>query len=84
MMHLHLRTDADSYRGRPLRHVTEAKLWVGLRSAPSELGRLAPRGLAVGDATLDFAPSRSATSSPPSSPQPSDAPPPLQSRSCTT
>jgi threonine aldolase len=37
MMHLHLRTDADSYRAAALRHVTEAKLWVGLRSAPSEL-----------------------------------------------
>ena len=56
MMHLHLRTDADSYRAAALRHVTEAKLWVGLRSAPSELAGWRRVELTVGDATLDFTP----------------------------
>jgi threonine aldolase len=56
MMHLHLRTDADSYRAAALRHVTEAKLWVGLRSAPSELPGWRRVELTVGDATLDFTP----------------------------
>jgi threonine aldolase len=56
MMHLHLRTDADTYRAAALRQVTEAKLWVGLRSAPSELAGWRRIELTVGDATLDFTP----------------------------
>jgi threonine aldolase len=56
MMHLHLRADADGYRVAALRLVTEQKLWVGLRSAPSELAGRRRIELTVGDATLDFPP----------------------------
>jgi threonine aldolase len=54
MMHLHLRTDGETYRAGALRLVTEEKLWVGLRSAPSELAGWRRVELSVGDATLDF------------------------------
>jgi threonine aldolase len=56
MMHLHLRTDADTYRASALRLATEEKLWVGLRSAPSERAGWRRVELTVGDATLDFTP----------------------------
>jgi threonine aldolase len=56
MMHLHLRADADTYRAAALRLVTEQKLWVGLRNAPSELAGWRRVELTVGDATLDFTP----------------------------
>jgi hypothetical protein len=36
--------------------VTDQKLWVGLRSAPSELAGWRRVELTVGDATLDFTP----------------------------
>jgi threonine aldolase len=55
MMHLHLRTDSDSYRAAARRLVTEQKLWVGLRSSPAELPGWRRIELTVGDATLDFA-----------------------------
>jgi threonine aldolase len=54
MMHLHLRTDADTYRAGALRLVTEEKLWVGLRSAPAELPGWRRTELTIGDATLAF------------------------------
>jgi threonine aldolase len=56
MMHLDLRTGADDYRAAALRHVTEAKLWVGLRSAASGLAGWRRVEFTVGDATLDFTP----------------------------
>ena len=56
MMHLHLHADADFYRAAALRLVTEQKLWVGLRSAPSEQAGWRRIELTVGDATLDFPP----------------------------
>jgi hypothetical protein len=56
MMHLHLRTDADTYRAGALRLVTEEKLWVGLRSVAVELPGWRRIELTVGDATLDFSP----------------------------
>jgi threonine aldolase len=56
MMHLHLRTDADTYRAGALRLVTEDKLWVGLRSAPAELPGWRRVELTIGDATLAFTP----------------------------
>ena len=56
MMHLHLRTDADTYRAGALRLVTEQKLWVGLRSASAELPGWRRIELTVGDATLEFTP----------------------------
>jgi len=54
MMHLHLRTDAEAYRAGALRLVTEEKLWVGLRTAPTELVGWRRIELTIGDATLDF------------------------------
>jgi threonine aldolase len=56
MMHLHLRTDAATYRAAALRLVTEDKLWVGLRTAPTEVPGWRRVELTVGDATLDFTP----------------------------
>jgi threonine aldolase len=56
MMHLLLRTDADTYRAGALRLVTEEKLWVGLRTAPAELPGWRRVELTIGDATLDFTP----------------------------
>ena len=54
MMHLHLRTDAEAYRAGALRLVTEEQLWVGLRTAPTELVGWRRIELTIGDATLDF------------------------------
>jgi threonine aldolase len=56
MMHLHLLTDAETYRAGALRLVSEEKLWVGLRSATAELPGWRRVELTIGDATLDFTP----------------------------
>jgi threonine aldolase len=56
MMHLYLRTDAETHRAGAVRLVTEQKLWIGPTSAPSELPGWRRIELTVGDATLDFTP----------------------------
>lgn len=58
MMHLHLRTDVDTYRATHARLATEDKLWVWPDTAPSALPGWRRVELAVGDATLDWAPER--------------------------